>query len=227
MNRSIAAYVMALGLLVAGLLPATGSAGEDALCAPFMDGKVDTSLVSSMLQAAADGYLYRIRQESSQVGFCVDSEFKRVEASFRDFSGGVALTPASWVERDQQAMVVIRTASLDTRGSVIENLIKSESFFDVEKYPEILFVSRNFEWLDKDKAKINGELTVHGVTRPVALNVTLTPSAEPGPNGEESITIKASTVINRADFGMDSLSKLVSNQVKLCMSVEVVRYHSG
>lgn len=228
MKTWIRQYAMALASLALAGLPLVGFAAEDdTLCAPFKDGKVDTTLVSSMLQAAQDGYLYRIRQDSSQVGFCVDSEFKRVEASFNDFSGGLALTPANWVKQDQQAMVVIRTASLDTRGSVIESLIKSERFFDVEKYPEILFVSREFEWLDKDKAKIHGDLTVHGITRPVALDVSLIHAEKPAAGSEESITIKASTVIRRSDFGMDSLSRLVSDQVKLCMSVEVVRYRSS
>lgn len=226
MLKTIRRYLLPLGILALGWLPVSQAATDDTdLCAPFKDGKVDTSMVSSMLEAAEDGYLYRIRTDSSRVGFCVDSEFKRVEASFNDFKGGVALTPADWVQHDQQAMVVIRTASLDTRGSVIESLIKSERFFDVDKYPEILFVSRHFEWLSADKAKIHGDLTVHGVTRPVALDVSLIPEKQQQQNAsEESILIKASTVINRADFGMDSLSKLVSNQVELCMTVEVVRY---
>jgi polyisoprenoid-binding protein YceI len=228
MHNPFRRYLLLLGALAFGSLPASHAAtGETGLCAPFMHGKVDTSLVSSMLEAAKDGYLYRIRKDSSRVGFCVDSEFKRVEAAFRDFNGGVALVPADGVKPDQQAMMVIRTASLDTRGSVLEHLIKSESFFDVKNYPEILFVSRRFEWLGADQAKIHGELTVLGVTRPVILSVTLIPENNSQAGGEESLTIKASTVINRSDFGMDSLSRLISDQVELCLSVEVVRYRSS
>lgn len=225
MRQMTKPFLLLLGILLSAWLPAVPASTEDPdLCAPFKDGKVDTTMLSSMLEAAEDGYLYRIRPESSRVGFCVNSELKRVEAAFRDFSGGVALTPVDWVKRDQQAMMVIRTASLDARGAVVESLIKGESFFDVEKYPEILFVSRRFEWLGADKAKIHGDLTVHGITRPVALDVTLLPSEKAQAAGEESIILKASTVIDRAEFGMDSLSKLVSNQVELCMMVEVVRY---
>jgi len=225
MRQTIRYYVLLLGIVLLGWLPIIQAATNDnGLCAPFRDGKVDEALLTSMLDAARDGYLYRIRKDSSRVGFCVDSEFKRVEAAFHDFSGGVTLTPATWVSRDQRAMLVIRTASLDTRGSVVENLIKSERFFDVERYPEILFVSRRFEWLGADKAKIHGDLTVHGITHPVALDVTLIPTVEQHKGDEESIQIKASTVIKRSDYGMDSLSSLVSDQVELCMSVEVVRY---
>jgi polyisoprenoid-binding protein YceI len=220
--------VFLMGVMALGWLPAVEAGTESSgLCAPFKDGKVDSTLVTSMLEAAKDGYLYRIDKDSSRVGFCVNSEFSRVQGAFHDFSGGVALTPAKWVARDQQAMVVIRTDSLDTSGSIVENLIKSKRFFDVEKYPEILFVSHSFEWTGTDKAKIHGDLTVHGVTRPVALDVTLTPAEKPkGASGGESILIKATTVIKRSDFGMDNLSRLVSDQVELCLSVEVVRYHS-
>jgi polyisoprenoid-binding protein YceI len=56
------------------------------------------------------------------------------------------------------------------------------------------------------------------------LDVTLTPADKQQGAGGESILIKASTVINRSDYGMDNLSSLVSDQVELCMSVEVVRY---
>jgi polyisoprenoid-binding protein YceI len=228
MHNLLSRTLLLLGALALGGLPVShATTGESDLCAPFMDGKVDTTLVSSMLEAAKDGYLYRIRRDSSRVGFCVDSELKRVEAAFRDFNGGVALAPADWVMPDQQAMMVIQTASLDTRGSVIESLIKSASFFDVQKYPEILFISHRFEWLDADEAKIHGELTVRGITRPVTLDVTLIPENDSRAGGEESLTIKASTVISRSEFGMDSLSRLISDRVELCMSVEVVRYRSS
>jgi len=227
MTKRLFRYVLLLGVAALGWLPAVATAtGNSELCAPFKDGKVDKTLVTSMLKAAKDGYLYRIDKDSSRVGFCVDSEFSRVKGLFHDFTGGVALTPADWVAHDQQAMVVIRTDSLDASGSVVENLIKSKRFFDVENYPEILFVSHSFEWLGTDKAKIHGDLTVHGVTRPVALDVTLIPAKKQGASGGETMLIKASTIIKRSDFGMDGLSRLVSDQVELCLSVEVVRYHS-
>jgi polyisoprenoid-binding protein YceI len=198
-------------------------AGE--LCTPFKDGKVDSSLLSTMLDAARDGYLYRIEDDTSQVGFCVSSKFSEVKGHFHKFSGGLALTPQSGPDNTDQAMIVINTASLDTDGSLVESMIKSERFFDVEKYPEILFVSRNFAWTSKDTATISGDLTVHGVTRPVVFNVTLTP-VKTTEGGTDRMVVKATTTIQRSEFGMDNMSKVVSDSVNLCMSVEVVRYTS-
>jgi len=205
--------------------------GEGELCSPFMDGKVEPSLINAMLDAAQDGNLYRIENDTSRVGFCVTSMFNEVKGDFHEVQGGLVLTPTT--SADGHAMLVINTASLDTKGDMIEALIKGERFFDVAKSPEILFVSRGFEWTGQDTANIVGDLTVHGVTKPVVFAVTLTPLKEAaGSTAIESISgnkanrmlVKATTTIYRSQFGMDGMSKLVSDSVNLCMSVEVVRY---
>lgn len=207
------------------LAQASDQVVENDLCTPFKDGKVDASLLSTMLDAARDGYLYRIENDTSQVGFCVSSKFAEVKGHFHEFSGGLALPPGDAAANNDQAMIVINTASLDTDGSLVESLIRGERFFDVEKYPEILFVSRDFEWTGKDTATISGDLTVHGVTKPVVFAVTLTPVKDSA-DSEKRLVVKAKTTILRSQFGMDNMSQVVSDDVNLCMSVEVVRYTS-
>ena len=223
--------ILAIFLAISGLsLSHAADSNEGDLCSPFMDGKVEPSLIATMLDAAQDGNLYRIDDDTSRVGFCVSSKFNEVKGDFHDVRGGLTLSATTATSGDGQALLVINTASLDTKGSMIEHLIKSERFFDVEKYPEILFVSRGFEWTGQDTATIVGDLTVHGVTRAVVFDVTLTPVKDT--SGLEDISgklsnrmlIKATTTIHRSQFGMDNLSKLVSNSVDLCMSVEVQRH---
>ena len=200
MNINTILKRMLVALVVMGsmsLVPA--NAEEEDICSPFKNGKVDESLLASMLDAADSGYLYRIKEDTSQVGFCVSSGWTQVKGDFHDFSGGLTLMPDDNVtsSSDDQAMVIIRTASLDTRSTTVENLIKGESFFDVTKYPEILFVSHDFEWTGRATAKILGDLTVHGVTRPVTLQVTLTPVKQLGNSTVERMLIKAKTTIQR------------------------------
>lgn len=218
--------LLAILMTVGWLSLAHANSDEKELCAPFQDGKVDASLLSTMLDAARDGYLYRIDDDTSQVGFCVSSKFSEVKGHFHEFSGGIALPPPGATAPASQAMIVINTTSLDTDGSLVENLIKSERFFDVEKYPEILFISRGFEWTGKDTATIAGDLTVHGVTKQVVFEVTLTPVKDAAGSVTGRMVVKATTTIHRSQFGMDNLSKLVSDSVNLCMSVEVVRYEA-
>lgn len=223
--------ILAIFLAISGLsLSHAADSNEGDLCSPFMDGKVDPSLIATMLDAAQDGNLYRIDDDTSRVGFCVSSKFNEVKGDFHDVRGGLTLSTTTATSGDGQALLVINTASLDTKGSMIEHLIKSERFFDVEKYPEILFVSRGFEWTGQDTATIVGDLTVHGVTRAVVFDVTLTPVKDT--SGLEKISgklsnrmlVKATTTIHRSQFGMDNMSKLVSDSVDLCMSVEVQRH---
>jgi polyisoprenoid-binding protein YceI len=227
MNNITILKRMLVALVVMGSLSlVSANAGDDDICAPFKNNKVDESLVASMLDAAERGYLYRIKEDTSQVGFCVSSGWTEVKGDFHDFSGGLTLIPDDNVtsRSGDQAMVIIRTASLDTRSTTVENLIKGESFFDVVKYPEILFVSHRFERTGRDTAKIHGDLTVHGVTRPVTFQVTLTPVKQVGNNIVERMLVKAKTTIQRSDFEMDNMPGLVSDTVTLCISAEAVRY---
>ena len=200
----------------------SGYAQDQGLCAPFQDSKVAPARVQAMLSAAKDGHLYRIQPSTSRVGFCIESKFSRVKAEFRNFQGGLSLWPDPG--EDELAMVVIRAASLDTNGSIIEHMLKSQRFFDVENYPEILFVSKGIHWTSQTTVELEGDLTLHGVTKAVTFQVQLT-SVKKAPGSQvEKIVAKAGTTISRSDFGIDALSQLVDDNVELCMSVEAIRY---
>ena len=209
-------------LLIKGM---SGSAVAEDLCAPFEDGRIDESVMSTMLNAAEAGYLYRMQASTSQVGFCVDSAFQRVEGVFQEFQGGMALLPEA--DKTGQTVVVIRTDSLDTKGALVENLIRSPRFFDVANYPEILFVSTDFEWTSPTRAVLRGNLTLHGVTKPVIFKVELSGSEGKQVGEAENILVKATTTIHRSDFGMDTLSRLVSDSVQLCMSIKAKKYREA
>jgi polyisoprenoid-binding protein YceI len=219
-DKPLALVILGWVLLSAGL---QGLAAEEELCAPFLNGKVDQSRVESMRDAAKGGHLYRIQPDTSRVGFCVDSQFALVKAEFKDFQGGLTLWPNHPDDKDQ-AMVLVKTASLDTGGSMIEYLLKGERFFDVQNYPEILFVSTDFTWTSDTAGTLKGDLTLHGVTRPVTFKVTVLPVKNKDKKQADKVLVKAGTTIRRSDFGMDTLSRVVNDNVELCMSVEALRY---
>jgi len=212
--------------LTATLLSGTGLvlAGDSDLCSPFKDGRVDESLLATMLSAANTGHLYRIQQSSSRVGFCVDSKLSRIEGSFKEFQGGMALNPGD--NDNGQTMVLIKANSLDTEGAIIENMIKGEGFFDVEHYPEVLFVSTGFQWTGTDTAVLKGNLTLRNITKPVIFNVTLTTLDDKPVDKAQKILVKATTTIDRSQFGMEKLATLVDGNVQLCMSVEALKYRA-
>ena len=213
--------------ILTGFLMAVLSAAafaETEVCAPFKDGVVDETIVSKMLAAADGGHLYRIKPSSSKVGFCVDSPIGLIEGEFTDFSGGLTFLREN-LSGDQQALVKVNTGSLETRGPFIKSMLKGKKFFDVENYPEMLFVSTGFKWVSKTEAILLGELTLHGITKAVGFHVKLIEQATDDGN-QQRILVKATTLIRRSEFGLTALSPMVSDSVNLCMSVDAVRHRS-
>ena len=200
----------------------TPAMAETDVCAPFKDGVVDESIVSKMLAAANDGHLYRINPDSSKVGFCVDSPIGLIKGEFKDFTGGLTFLQEN-ASTNEQALVIVNTASLETKGSFIEGMLKGKKFFDVENFPEMLFVSTGFKWVSETEAVLLGELTLHGVTKAVGFHVVLVDQPGDDENGQR-ILVKATTLIHRSEFGLTALSPMVSDSVNLCMSVDAVKY---
>jgi len=99
-------------------------------------------------------------------------------------------------EHNQSAMVDINTESLETDARFIRALLKSEVFFDVERFPSMRFVGSSFEWFNDTQAVLKGYLSIHGVTQQIAFYVDLVDAT--GRNRHSCrITVKASTTIKR------------------------------
>jgi len=200
---------------------------EEEVCAPFKDGVVDGSVVSKMLAAANDGHLYRIKPSSSRIGFCIDSPVGLIEGEFKEFTGGLTFLQEN-ASTDEHALVMVNTASLETDGPFVEGMLKGRKFFDVENFPEILFVSTGFKWVSETEAVLLGDLTMHGVTKAVGFHVELIePPGDDEPGSleqEHRILVKATTRILRSEFGLTALYPMVGDSVNLCMSVDAVKY---
>ena len=210
--------LLTIMLLISGF---TEIAAAGRFCTPFLDGKVKQSVLDAMLHAAKIGYLYRIQPATSEVKFCIDSKLSHVEGRFKDIEGGVAMQPGA--ENRGQALLSINVDSVSTSSSLVENAIKSGTFIDVEHYPEILFVSSGFKWSIGTAGVVKGSLTLHGVTRPVTLNVKLSDIKGGKVGNSDIILIKMTAPISRADFGMRKRRLLVSDSVMLCMSIQAKR----
>jgi polyisoprenoid-binding protein YceI len=210
-----------LGVILGVSMSAPVFAEDDQLCAPFEDSQVDKNLLASMLKAAEDGHLYRIKPDTSKMGFCINSPLGKVEAEFLNFKGGLALQDT---QQQGTALVSIEVDSLETDSVLIETMLKGESFFNAEEFPEIIFVSTGVEWISDKKAVLKGDLTMHGITKAVAFYLDM--KKVKNAKGEEVLNIKATTSIQRSEFGMYTLSPMVDDRVSLCMSIDAYRYQS-
>ena len=201
-----------------------GFASERDLCAEFKNSNIDQSLVSQMLTAAQEGGLYRIHSATSSVGFCADSLVGRVEAEFTVFQGAISLLGSSPGRRYGQTLVKVDTGSLKTDGKLVQSLIKSKAFLDVENFPEILFVSTGLAWKSRTEGSLQGLLTLHGTTRPVSFTVKLLGSNTSPLLVSDEVEVKATTTIRPSEFGINALPEFVTDSVNLCMRVKAVRH---
>lgn len=134
-------------------------------------------------------------------------------------------------EKDPTRAVVeasIDAASIDTANAKRDEHLRSADFLDVERYPTITFKSTKVEPAGERRWKLHGDLTLHGVTKPVVLDVTGTPEVR-GPRGETRAGAHATTTLDRRDFGivwsktMDGGGLLVGNDVEVTIDVEAVK----
>jgi len=105
-----------------------------------------------------------------------------------------------------------------------EHLRNTEGFFEVDKYPEMRFVSTSVRFDDDDEATVRGDLTMHGVTREVTLDVDdMKCKVNPLEKSNYSCGFSAETTIKRSDFGMDAYIPLVADEVEIQIEAEANR----
>jgi polyisoprenoid-binding protein YceI len=149
-----------------------------------------------------------------------------VRGEFTKLSGSVKLDPAR-VE-DAKVSVTIDVASINTRDDKRDQHLRSADFFDVEKYPTITFVSKAVRRKDAG-LELVGDLTIHGTTREVVLDVDGPTPEHKDPWGGTRIGASATTKISRKDFGMtwnatlETGGILVGDEVKIHLEVELLK----
>lgn len=113
--------------------------------------------------------------------------------------------------------VVIKAASVNSGNADRDGHTRGEDFFDVEKYPEIVFQSTD---VDINNGKLTGDLTIKDVTKPVTLDVEVF-GTEEDPFGNVRTGFEASTKINRKDFGVDFQAPLNSGGVLVSEQISI------
>jgi polyisoprenoid-binding protein YceI len=126
------------------------------------------------------------------------------------------------------AEIEIDAASIDTRESQRDAHLKSADFFDVENFPKLIFKSKRITDVKGNAFKLIGDLTIHGVTREVALDVTSDGRGK-DPWGGERSAFTATTAIKRSDYGLtwnqalEAGGFLVGDDIKISLDVELVK----
>ena len=145
-----------------------------------------------------------------------------VRGEFTKTEGAVTIDPADVTKSSVEATIDATTVS--TRDEKRDGHLKSPDFFDVAKFPKITFKSTKVEKAGEGKLKVTGDLTLHGVTKAVVLDVT-GPSAEvKDPYGALRRGLSATTTINRKDFGVSyGPDAVVSDAVAITIDAELLK----
>lgn len=178
--------------------------------------------------AGAQAVTYKIDSTHSEADFSIrHMAISNVHGRFGDVKGNITYNPADVTGSKVEATVDITT--VDTGVAQRDTHLKSADFFDVAKYPVMTFKSRSVK-KDGEGFDVEGDLTLHGVTKPVTLKVEQPSKEQTGMDGKtQARGFEASTTINRKDFGLNWNGTLKSgdaalgDDVKVTLSIEAGR----
>ena len=183
---------------------------------------VFTAFLILTISAAAQVQTWQIDPNHTAAQFSVrHMGISTVRGAFTKVSGS-AQYDASNVSRTS-IDATIDASSVDTRVSMRDDDLRSPNYFDVAKYPTITFKSKSVQAAGEGKLKIVGDLTVHGVTKEVTLDVDGPSAPVTDPKGNSHLGASASTKVNRKDFGVGGSSNMVGEDITITIDVELVR----
>lgn len=119
--------------------------------------------------------------------------------------------------------VTIDAASIDTHVTMRDNDLRGASYFDVAKFPTLTFKSRHVEPAGSGKLKVIGDLTIHGVTKEVVLEVDGPSEPMKDPRGNIHMGASASTKISRKEYGVTGGAMMVGDEIPITIDVELMQ----
>lgn len=171
---------------------------------------------------------WQIDPEHSSVQFKVRHLMvSNVKGGFEKFAGMVALDEGDITR--SRVDVTIDAGSIDTRVAKRDTHLRSPDFLDVERFPVLTFASRKVARAGGDRLKVTGDLTIHGVTKEVTLDVDGPSASVKDPWGNTRRGATATTTINRKDFGLvwnkalETGGVVVGDEVAITLEVEMIR----
>ncbi len=188
---------------------------------------ISTIIVLS-LPALASATIWNIDPDHSNIGFKVRHlMISNVKGSFEKNSGVVDINDKDITKSKVQ--VSIDTASINTNVQKRDEHLRSADFFDVATYPTMTFVSKKIAKAGTGKLKVTGDLTLHGITKEVVLDVEGPTKESKDPWGNIRSGAVASTKINRKDFGLvwnkalETGGVAVGEEVTINLEIEMIK----
>ena len=150
-----------------------------------------------------------------------DSRIFRTTGSFKDWSGKLTVDDVDI--RNSRVDVTVRTASLAMLDAQQTSMMKDVEFFDVERFPEMVFIGNAVDRRGEAALRVQGLVTLRGITRPLQLAVTVSDRRPEAPAGSRYARFRAEGAIRRSEFGMIKYIDLVGDNVDISIRAEAWR----
>ncbi|QJD68461.1 polyisoprenoid-binding protein [Xanthomonas campestris pv. badrii] len=181
------------------------------------------ALALTSLAASAAPVRYALDPVHTRVLFAVEhAGFSKALGTVSGSTGSLVFDPDDWASARLEATVPLRRADLGdakwNEATLARNLL------DAERFPDAHFVSTRVQASGDNRARVTGNLTLHGVTRPVTLEVTLNAlKRHPLPPFRRTAGFSATATLSRAEFGIDAWKSMIGDTVELRIEAEAVR----
>ncbi|MDD2582222.1 MAG: YceI family protein [Desulfuromonadaceae bacterium] len=187
-----------------------------------------STIIALVLPTFAFATTWTIDPDHSNVGFKVKHlMISNVNGEFKKYTGVVDINDKDITKSKVQ--VSIDTNSINTNVQKRDEHLRSADFFNVAKYPTMTFVSKKVAKAGKDKLKVTGDLTLHGITRQVVLDVEGPTKESRDPWGNIRKGATATTKINRKDFGLvwnaalETGGVVVGDEITITLEIEMIK----
>jgi polyisoprenoid-binding protein YceI len=179
------------------------------------------SIITALLASATPGRAadYTIDPTHSHILFTIDHlGFAKIVGLFSDFSGNISFDANS--APGSKLNVTIKTDSLQTQFAPRDKDLKGADWLNVTEFPEMTYVGTEFVKKDDHTGTVTGKLTLHGVTKPVTLNVVVNKVGQNPLDKIDSAGFSARGTFKRSDFGMKTYLGAIGDDVDLIIEIE-------
>lgn len=169
--------------------------------------------------ALAEPVAYRFDPQHTHVMYFVDHfGLSKQTGKFREVDGTLMLDTDELANSSVE--VTIPVDSVWTGVEKLDEHLKNEDFFAASEHPDITFKSTSVESAGEGRLKVNGDLTIRGVTKPATLDVTVNKIGEHPMSKQPAAGFSATTTIKRSDFGVDYAQGALGDEVKIRIEAE-------
>lgn len=181
---------------------------------------VSTALFAASVQAEPKEFTFD-KSHTNIVWGISHAGFSNFLGEFMDYDGKVMLDEQDPTKSSVE--VTFKTGSARSDNDTLDGKLKGADFFNTEKFPEATFKSTKVTKTGEKTAKVDGELTLLGVTKPVTLDVTLNKIGLDKWQNKHKAGFHATTTFKRSDFGMKYLVPDVGDEVTITIDTELFR----